>query len=111
MNYEKRYNEALSRAKYYYNKGKTVEFANYIVSDIFPELKESEDDKIRKDLINFLCDIWHLGKNADFDKWDKADCSNWIAWLQEQGNKFIETNVCTVDLSDYAEEYHRKSLM
>ena len=54
---------------------------------IFPELKESEDEKIRKDLITFLDDVWHLGKDANFGKWDKADCSDWINWLEKQGGQ------------------------
>lgn len=49
-----------------------------------PELNESEDDKIRKDLIAFLEDIWYRGKNANFDKWGKSNCSDWIIWLEKQ---------------------------
>ena len=59
----------------------------YVLERLFPELKETEDEKIRKDLITFLDEIWHLGKNANFDKWDKSDCSNWIAWLEKQGEQ------------------------
>lgn len=44
----------------------------------------NEDDKIRKDLIAFLEDIWHFGKNANFDKWGKSNCSDWIIWLKKQ---------------------------
>ena len=43
-----------------------------------------EDERIRKDLIEFLDNVWHLGRNADFDKWGKADCADWIAWLEKQ---------------------------
>ena len=59
---------------------------------IFPELKEGEDEKIRKDLITFLDDVWYLGKKANFDKWDKADCSDWINWLENQGEQKSDTN-------------------
>lgn len=59
----------------------------YVLESLFPELKENEDEKIRKDLITFLDEIWHLGKNANFDKWDKSDCSNWIAWLEKQAEQ------------------------
>lgn len=47
MDYEKKYNEALNLAKSYYGKG-----TNEFLDTIFPELKESEDEKIRKQLIN-----------------------------------------------------------
>lgn len=80
----KKYNDALERAKY----ALTTDMDNsghWAVNYIFPELKESEDERARKDLITFLDDVWHLGKNANFDKWGKADCSNWLAWLEKQG--------------------------
>ena len=60
------------------------------LTDIFPELEGEmirENEKIRKDLIAFLDDIWHLGKNANFDKWGKSDCSDWILWLEKQCKK------------------------
>jgi hypothetical protein len=79
----KAYDKAIERAKEYEIR------KNCLVRPhlIFPELKESEDDKIRKDLIAFLEDIWHFGKNANFDKWDKSDCSDWIAWLEKKREK------------------------
>lgn len=56
---------------------------------LIPELKksESEDERIKKDLIEFLENIWYLGKDANFDKWGKADCSDWMAWIEKQGDK------------------------
>lgn len=77
--------EAIKIVKSHYpaNKQRLNEALGFLI----PELKESEDEKIRKDLITFLDEIWHLGKNANFDKWDKSDCSNWIAWLKKQGEQ------------------------
>ena len=43
-----------------------------------------EDEKIRKELIEFLCELSKLGKNTNFDRWSKADCANWLAWLEKQ---------------------------
>ena len=43
------YDEALARANELYNRGYTS-----IPVDIFPELAESEDEKIRKELILFV---------------------------------------------------------
>ena len=79
----KAYDEAIKKAKEYETRDNCLVRPHVI----FPELKESEDDRIRKDLIAFLDDIWHLGKNANFDKWDKSDCSNWIVWLEKQGEQ------------------------
>ena len=48
------------------------------------ERKDSEDERIRKELIEFLDELWHLGKNTNFDRWGKADCAKWIAYLERQ---------------------------
>ena len=48
------------------------------------ELKESEDERTRKSLLEFLNDVWHMGKNANFDKWGKADCADWISYLEKK---------------------------
>ena len=81
----KAYDEALKVLHKY--DGANIMFTQDLKEEMFPELKEDEDEKIRKDLITFLDEIWHLGKNGNFDKWDKCDCSNWIAWLEKQGEK------------------------
>ena len=77
--------EAIKIVKSHYPANKQM--LNEALGFLIPELKESEDEKIRKDLIKFLDEIWHLGKNVNFDKWDKCDCSNWIAWLEKQGEQ------------------------
>lgn len=46
-NYEKLYNAALERAKEYHDNGG----APLILEVVFPELKESEDERIRKEII------------------------------------------------------------
>ena len=48
------------------------------------EPKESEDERIRKELVEFLDEVWHLGKNTNFDRWGKADCADWMAYLEKQ---------------------------
>jgi hypothetical protein len=79
------YDEAIERAKNFIENGDERE--RTIAESIFAGImEESEDERIRKDLIAFLDDVWHLGKNANFDKWGKANCSDWIAWLEKQGN-------------------------
>lgn len=81
MNYEKKYKEALERMKSWANgehpecfseAQKTAEF-------IFPELKESEDERIRKSLINFL-------KSPFVNITDKK-VAPWIAWLEKQNKQ------------------------
>lgn len=54
---------------------------------LFPESKESEDERIMKNIITFLDELFSLGKNTNFDKWSKSDCAEWIAWLKKQGEQ------------------------
>ena len=77
--------EAIKIVKSHYPANKQM--LNEALEFLIPELKESEDEKIRKDLIAFLDEIWHLGKNANSDKWDKCDCSKWLAWIEKQGEQ------------------------
>ena len=81
------YDEAIKRAKDALNDGTISNNTIAYLQDVFPQLKESEDEKIRKNLLAFLEDIWHLGKNANFDKWGKSNCSDWIIWLEKQDKK------------------------
>lgn len=84
----KLYDEAFLRAKDCQYDGLALsQSVKDVIEYIFPELNESEDERMRKGLIAFLEDIWHFGKNANFDKWDKSDCSDWIAWLEKKREK------------------------
>jgi len=73
MDYEKRYNDALRRAKKLYEQGTITESLGWV----FPELKESEDEKMRKSIIYAL-------RNGGFYSKDKTDEA--IAWLEKQGH-------------------------
>jgi len=58
MDYEKKYKEALQKIRELIEKGKengwTIITYEKDFEEIFPELKESEDEKIRKELIKFV---------------------------------------------------------
>lgn len=43
-----------------------------------------KNQRIRKDLIDFLEELSKLGKNTNFDKWSKSDCAEWIAWIKSK---------------------------
>ena len=82
MEYEKLYNEAIERAKKH--------CADYVVETIFPELAESEDERIRKAMIDLFkhereegITVLHYGVNIE--------CM--IDWLEKQGehDKFRES--------------------
>lgn len=78
MNYEKKYKEALGWMKSLYGglHGKTKEEAE----KYFTELKESEDEKIRKELLSFC---QNRADNYPNDPKYK-NISAWIAWLEKQ---------------------------
>ena len=70
--YEKKYKEALERAKKYRLKEDLI-----ITQDIFPELKESEDERIRKEIISAIKEDW-------------PGHTDWIAWIEKQEQKPTE---------------------
>lgn len=89
MDYEQRYKEALERMKSW-AKGEHPDCfseAQKVAEFIFPELAESEDEKIRKSLIRFL--------KSPFVNENIADeiVDPWIAWLEKQGEKLDPDNV------------------
>lgn len=82
----KAYDEAI-------NKMKTQVAAGLINQDVseyvFPELKESEDEKIRKELIDFLR---FINKNGFVDDFSELNYTLWIAWLEKQGEQEWSVN-------------------
>ena len=77
MDYEKKYNEALERARYVLHTVETAGCAMHkdLLTEIFPELAESEDERIRKEIIKFI---------QDFCNPCDPDCDKWIAYLEKQ---------------------------
>ena len=80
MNYEEKYKEALERASKLrvQNPFDTV---GQMVEHIFPELKESEDERIRKGLIKAVSFMLKGGVLKDTD----VTREEALAWLEKQG--------------------------
>lgn len=89
-NYEKKYKEALERAKKNYDAAQDLSndseigvecFKNTLIN-IFPGLNESEDEKIRKSLIKILNEIVidTNYKELDID----YNIKDMVAWLEKQ---------------------------
>ena len=74
----KAYDEALARANELYNRGYTS-----ITGEIFPELAESEDEKIRKNLKHYL-EVRRCQTNDDEEY---INCNHFLAWLEKQGEQ------------------------
>lgn len=66
-----KYEEALERAKELHEAGNALTKAQMEI--VFPELKESEDERIRKEMIAFICEFAPEHLKADF-----------VAYLEKQ---------------------------
>lgn len=83
MNYENKYNEALEKARRKIENSRNIEMVSFI-EDAFSELKESKDEKIRKELIKWMNDFPDM-------TWRCFNKEDIIAWLEKQSkNKPIE---------------------
>ena len=96
MDYEKKYKEALEVAQKLYQdcpNGKNDRL--YHTTDLekmFPELRESEDEKIRKELIEHVKDQQSSFISAPdcrdrYEEEENNKYNSWIAWLEKQGEK------------------------
>ena len=70
-----------------------------LLERFFPELKESEGERIRKELIGFI-ENWknpnNLGRPQDYPMFTKNEeqCNKYITWLEKQGKKEYALNSC-----------------
>ena len=76
------YDEAIKRAKNYYS---TTDSAADIklIGLIFPELKEGEDEKTRKEILDYI--IKGSESLYDVQQYGKERFDKWISWLEKQG--------------------------
>lgn len=71
-------NKAIEVVKSHYPANKQI--LNEALETLIPELKESEDEKIRKQILSFL-------KEIECDHYRNIDFSSWIAWLERKGEQ------------------------
>jgi len=79
----RRYDEALEGAKEWRNTPNSdnrLTYTNRVIEEIFPELKESEDEKIRKELIKWFEEFPDL-------IWRGHNKNKVLAWLEKQGEE------------------------
>lgn len=79
----KRYDEAIEKLRSLHDDYDTVSTLIDIkeeLEQIISELKESDDDRIRKEIIKFI--------KVSKPEWENyRDYSSWIAWLEKQGEQ------------------------
>lgn len=113
MDYKEKYEQALKTAKLLADNTDD-EICKKKIEAIFPELIESEDEIIRKELIEFV-DINTLSTDERHDRW--------IAWLEKQGipaklseeerNRFAKgvLSECAISFINYLDSNKRKGKM
>ena len=101
MDYEKAYKDALNRAKHAldcHNQGMVSTDVSLITS-MFPELRESEDEQIRKALIEMVHDTPNSECEQNYNV-RKEDC---LTWLEKQGEqKLFDYEHADIQQKDFA---------
>ena len=85
-----KYNEALEKAKEAY-KNCATDAEKRRLESIFPELAESEDEKIKKEILEYISKA--------------TGCKEWIAWIEKQG----ESQENKLQVSDELYEHIRNT--
>ena len=100
MDYEKKYNEALSQARFYYGNSPT-ESEKKKLEKLFSELSESEDERTRKAILEYL-KYHRAGKEFYGITWDDA-----IAYLEKLKEQEHSLNFDAVSswLREHASNY------
>lgn len=94
MDYEEKYKRALKKAQELQENSNGMILKKWLWS-VFPELKESEDEKVRNELISFIKKRDRSGCDYNYDQW--------IAWLEKQAER--KTPQWMIDFLD---NYRRK---
>ena len=79
MDYEKKYKDLVEAVKELQEANPYDDGIQKWVRDNVPELKESEDEKIRMEIIEYI-------KTGTYHK-------KWVAWLEKQGNQDDDSNI------------------
>lgn len=93
MDYKKKYKDALERAKYALTTDMN-ESGHWAVKHIFPELKESEDERIKETLIDYF-KIYKKQEECGIKTFFGIPTDNIIAWLEKQDEQNPIMNVPT----------------
>ena len=88
----KRYDEAIAKGKQIQNTPYTAhwDIMKEVVEHLFPELKESEDERIRKALIKLVKKAGEGYENVI----DGVSLEKAISWLEKQGEQPKKNDVC-----------------
>lgn len=101
----KAYDEALERAANLYagvHKG-----CKEVIDNIFPELCESEDERVRKGLVDFVTVMKSAIENGRRElairKDDLRLCDSWLAWLEKQKESSHVPETCKENTDSFTD--------
>lgn len=108
MDYKEKYNTALERARKMHHETE-FDYEKGMMEEIFPELKEPNDERIRKALIEYF------GEQCDMSDWNGVYGYQVLAWLEKQGHmlspdKVVEWLECKA-FQGWAEEINIKQIV
>ena len=85
----KAYDKALERAQALYNDKNEIGYANAesVLEEVFPLLKESKDERIRKEIINYFA------KGKEYLSLCSIGKDDILAWLEKQGESYTKRDV------------------
>ena len=73
------YKEKIEEAKRLYETANADQ--KYVLESLFPEIRESDDERIKKSLISYLHGL------GEFDYPDKKTYHDWLKWIEKQGEQ------------------------
>ncbi len=110
--YRERYEQALERAiEFMSNRGikpdeDAFKCAKELSETIFPELRESEDDRIRKDIVSFLGILLEQG-GVMSEGWNSKECEKYISWLEKHNPENTVSKIVSDEETDM-QKAHRE---
>lgn len=102
MDYKIAYIEILEKLRKFLDCWRNCPPDNYSYEDVIddlenrvPELKESEDERTRKELI----ELFRAGANNKSHPYKSDDCKRWLSWLEKQGESNLANSekTCKVE--------------
>ena len=101
MDYDKKYKDALEKAKEVYNRKDATDGDKLILESMFPELKESEDEKMREMAIKA---VYAPEAQSCIKSWG-VNPDDVIAWLKNHSDTYDYTRVDLSKFDDRIQEF------
>ena len=95
------YDKAIEKIKYVMEHGVQPVLNKEDLQSIFPEIFESEDERIEKEIIAFLKENLETGRAEE--TWSLSGLKRWIAWLEKQATKSVN-----IDIESMVSQYKQR---